>query len=92
MLVRLNQVLGRMMPLITPFSVLLGVLLAAYLKDFTFLVPWVFAVMTFAGVCLLLFGFKAYGDAPIAFDFIVYDFTRVDASLCLVSGTSHICG
>lgn len=49
MLVRLNQVLGRMMPLITPFSVLLGVLLAAYLKDFTFLVPWVFAVMTFAG-------------------------------------------
>ncbi len=49
MLVRLNQVLGRMMPLITPISVLFGVLLAAYLKDFTFLVPWVFAVMTFAG-------------------------------------------
>ncbi|MFS0656859.1 bile acid:sodium symporter family protein [Bacillus sp. 179-C3.3 HS] len=49
MLVRLNQVLGRMMPLITPISVLLGVLLAGYLKDFTYLVPWVFAVMTFAG-------------------------------------------
>ncbi|WMT28944.1 bile acid:sodium symporter family protein [Bacillus aerius] len=49
MLVRLNQVLGRMMPLITPVSVLLGVLLAAYLKDVTFLVPWVFAVMTFSG-------------------------------------------
>ncbi|HBU91412.1 bile acid:sodium symporter family protein [Bacillus pumilus] len=49
MLVRLNQVLGRMMPLITPISVLLGVLLAAYLKDFTFMVPWVFAIMTFSG-------------------------------------------
>ncbi|MGE6631817.1 bile acid:sodium symporter family protein [Bacillus sp. NPDC077027] len=49
MLVRLNQVLGRIMPLITPASVLLGVLFAAYLQDLTFLVPWIFAVMTFVG-------------------------------------------
>jgi predicted Na+-dependent transporter len=38
-----------MMPFITPVSVIIGVLLAAYLKDFSFLIPWIFAFMTFAG-------------------------------------------
>ncbi|SEN26027.1 Predicted Na+-dependent transporter [Mesobacillus persicus] len=37
------------MPLITPTSVVLGVLFADSLIDFTFLIPWVFAFITFAG-------------------------------------------
>lgn len=37
------------MPLITPTSVVLGVLLSGYLTDFSFLIPWIFAFITFAG-------------------------------------------
>ncbi|MDC3413268.1 bile acid:sodium symporter family protein [Aquibacillus sp. 3ASR75-11] len=49
MLIRLNQQLQKRMPLITPASVVIGVLLANYLADFSFLVPWIFAFMTFSG-------------------------------------------
>ncbi|MEK5389925.1 bile acid:sodium symporter family protein [Margalitia sp. FSL K6-0131] len=49
MLVRMNKRLEKMMPFITPVSVVLGVLLSVYLKDYSFLVPWIFAFMTFAG-------------------------------------------
>lgn len=38
-----------MMPFITPASVVLGVLLTAYIKDFSYLIPWIFAFMTFSG-------------------------------------------
>ncbi|MBW5446079.1 bile acid:sodium symporter family protein [Cohnella sp. CFH 77786] len=49
MLDSLNRRLEKMMPLITPVSVLLGVLLGSHLSGFTFLSPWIFAFMTFAG-------------------------------------------
>jgi len=49
LLVRMNKRLEKMMPFITPVSVVLGVLLSVYLKDYSFLVPWIFAFMTFAG-------------------------------------------
>ncbi|WHY78548.1 bile acid:sodium symporter family protein [Neobacillus sp. WH10] len=49
MLQKLNKQLEKIMPLITPVSVVIGVLLSAYLKDFSFLIPWIFAFMTFAG-------------------------------------------
>lgn len=49
MLQKLNKQLEKIMPLITPTSVILGVLLTTYLKDFSFLIPWIFAFMTFAG-------------------------------------------
>ncbi|WML38313.1 bile acid:sodium symporter family protein [Neobacillus sp. OS1-2] len=49
MLKRLNQKLQKVMPLITPVSVVLGILLSAYLKDFSYLIPWIFAFITFAG-------------------------------------------
>ncbi|WHY87313.1 bile acid:sodium symporter family protein [Neobacillus novalis] len=49
MLQKLNKQLERIMPLITPVSVITGVLLSAFLKDFSFLIPWIFAFMTFAG-------------------------------------------
>ncbi|WP_390883567.1 bile acid:sodium symporter family protein [Heyndrickxia oleronia] len=45
----LNTQLQKAMPLITPTSVILGVLLTTYIKDFSFLIPWIFAFMTFSG-------------------------------------------
>ena len=49
MLYLINKRLEKLMPMITPVSVVLGVLLAGYLKDYSFLIPWLFAFMTFAG-------------------------------------------
>ena len=49
MLQSLNRRLVKIMPLITPVSVILGVLLSTYVKDFSFLIPWFFAFMTFEG-------------------------------------------
>ncbi|MCL6457056.1 MAG: bile acid:sodium symporter family protein [Gorillibacterium sp.] len=49
MLYRLNRQLERVMPLITPVSVLIGVLLGSHLSGYTYLSPWIFAFMTFAG-------------------------------------------
>ncbi|MBT2686647.1 bile acid:sodium symporter family protein [Bacillus sp. ISL-47] len=49
MLYKLNKQLEKMMPLITPTSVFFGVLLAGYLKDYSYIIPWVFAFMTFSG-------------------------------------------
>lgn len=49
MLQSLNKRLVKIMPLITPVSVILGVLLSTYIKDFSYLIPWVFAFMTFEG-------------------------------------------
>lgn len=49
MLQKLNKQLEKIMPLITPVGVLTGVLFSAHLKDFSYLIPWIFAFMTFAG-------------------------------------------
>lgn len=49
MLQTINRKLEKMMPFITPTGVILGVIFATYLKDFSFLIPWIFAFMTFAG-------------------------------------------
>ncbi|MFD1777670.1 bile acid:sodium symporter family protein [Fredinandcohnia salidurans] len=49
MLQKLNKKLEKLMPLITPTSVVLGVLLTAYLAPFSYLVPWIFAFITFSG-------------------------------------------
>ncbi len=49
MLQKINKFLEKIMPLITPAGVILGILLSTYLKDFSFLIPWIFAFMTFAG-------------------------------------------
>jgi predicted Na+-dependent transporter len=48
-LYKLNKQLETIMPLITPASLVLGVLLAGYLKDYSSIIPWVFAFMTFSG-------------------------------------------
>ncbi|MFD2445419.1 bile acid:sodium symporter family protein [Bacillus sp. CGMCC 1.16607] len=49
MLHRINKQIEKIMPLVTPASVVLGVLLSAYIKDFSYLIPWIFAFMTFSG-------------------------------------------
>ncbi|WP_251550965.1 bile acid:sodium symporter family protein [Neobacillus muris] len=49
MLQKLNKFLEKIMPILTPISVITGVFLSAYLEDFTYLIPWIFAFMTFAG-------------------------------------------
>ena len=49
MLEKINAFLGKWMPLLTPISVLIGVLLSYILHHVSFLVPWIFAVMTFIG-------------------------------------------
>lgn len=49
MLYSLNKQLEKIMPLITPASVVIGVLLAGLLKDYSYIIPWAFAFMTFSG-------------------------------------------
>ena len=44
-----NRILEKMMPIITPVSVIIGVILADGLDSWSFLVPWIFAFMTFSG-------------------------------------------
>lgn len=46
---KINRLFERMMPMITPTSVVIGVLLVDQLKHWSFLVPWIFAFMTFSG-------------------------------------------
>ena len=49
MLDRINKILEKFMPLMIPTSVVIGVLLSVYIKDFSYLIPWIFAFMTFSG-------------------------------------------
>ncbi|MFB6499294.1 bile acid:sodium symporter family protein [Bacillus haynesii] len=49
MLQTINKTLYKIMPLLTPLSVVSGVLLADYFNGLAGLVPWIFAFMTFAG-------------------------------------------
>lgn len=49
MLYKINKILEKFMPLLVPASVVIGVLLSVYVKDFSFLIPWIFAFMTFSG-------------------------------------------
>lgn len=49
MLTKLNKTLEKIMPALTPAAVGAGLLCASWLHTLSFLVPWIFAVMTFAG-------------------------------------------
>lgn len=44
-----NKFMEKWMPLVTPASLLIGVLLEPYIAKYIFIVPWAFAFMTFAG-------------------------------------------
>ncbi|MFK4304147.1 MULTISPECIES: bile acid:sodium symporter family protein [unclassified Paenibacillus] len=58
MLHSLNVRLNRLMPLITPISIIVGVFCGSSLSSFTYLSPWLFAFMTFAGSISL--GFRDF--------------------------------
>lgn len=61
MLSKWNKWLQRMMPILTPLSLVIGVVLEEWLIPFLFLVPWMFAFMTFAGSLSMNFdGFKHF--------------------------------
>jgi len=55
MLLSINKHLEKWMPLITPVSVVIGVLLTTLLIPYTYLVPWLFAILTFFGSLKLNF-------------------------------------
>ncbi|MFS0556048.1 bile acid:sodium symporter family protein [Brevibacillus sp. 179-C9.3 HS] len=57
-LAKLNRSLEKIMPILTPTSVAIGVIAGPHLQPFAFLSPWVFAFMTFAGS--LGSGFKEF--------------------------------
>lgn len=49
MLNRINKKLEKIMSLFIPISLVIGVIFSATLHDFSGLIPWIFAFMTFAG-------------------------------------------
>ncbi|QOR68243.1 bile acid:sodium symporter family protein [Cytobacillus suaedae] len=49
MLQTVNRQLEKYMALVTPTGVILGVLFAGWLIDYTYLIPWIFAFITFTG-------------------------------------------
>lgn len=56
MLQLLNKVLLKFMPIMTPISVVIGIVFTENLSPFVFLVPWLFAFMTFSGSLSSKFG------------------------------------
>ncbi|MEI4768061.1 bile acid:sodium symporter family protein [Psychrobacillus sp. FJAT-51614] len=65
MLESLNMRLQTLMPVLTPLSLIVGVLLGDVGGQLLFLVPWLFAFMTFAGSLSLNFkGLKSFTKYP----------------------------
>lgn len=65
MLDNLNKRLQKLMPILTPASLIIGVLLGDVGGHFLFLVPWIFAFMTFAGSLSLNFkGLQSFKKYP----------------------------
>jgi bile acid:Na+ symporter, BASS family len=56
MLQKINKTMEKWMPLVTPSSVLIGILLSSWLSPYTGWVPWIFAFMTFSGSLSMNFG------------------------------------
>lgn len=57
-LAKINKALEKIMPILTPSGVVIGVLASTHLQPYTYLSPWIFAFMTFAGS--LGSGFKEF--------------------------------
>ena len=90
MLSKLNQRLQKLMPILTPLSLIVGVFLEGIGGHLLFLVPWLFAFMTFAGSLSMNFqGLRSFAKYPkvilmtIAFLHIVMPIWAVFASKLL---------
>lgn len=65
MLAELNKRLQKLMPILTPLSLVVGVLLEDVGEQLAFLVPWLFAFMTFAGSLSMNFqGLRSFVKYP----------------------------
>lgn len=65
MLARINKHLQKLMPILTPLSLVIGVLLEDVGGHLLFLVPWLFAFMTFAGSLSMNFqGLRSFMKYP----------------------------
>lgn len=65
MLSKLNKWLQKYMPILTPISLIIGVLIADIGNHLLFLVPWIFAIMTFLGSLSLNFkGLTSFSKYP----------------------------
>ncbi|MDN4495264.1 bile acid:sodium symporter family protein [Ureibacillus aquaedulcis] len=65
MLIHLDKRLQKLMPILTPLSLIMGVLLERIGGQLVFLVPWLFAFMTFAGSLSLNFqGLRSFVKYP----------------------------
>ncbi len=65
MLAELNSRLQKLMPILTPLSLIMGVLLEDVGGQLLFLVPWLFAFMTFAGSLSMNFeGLRSFVKYP----------------------------
>lgn len=65
MLISLNKYLQKWMPILTPLSLVVGVLFENVGQQLLFLVPWLFAFMTFAGSLSMNFeGIKSLKKYP----------------------------
>ncbi|RHW34993.1 bile acid:sodium symporter family protein [Lysinibacillus yapensis] len=65
MLATVNQYLQKLMPILTPLSLIIGVFLEDIGRQLLFLVPWLFAFMTFAGSLSMNFqGFREVKKYP----------------------------
>lgn len=72
MLDRLNKRLQALMPILTPSSLLIGVLFDGIGEHLKFLVPWIFAFMTFAGSLSLNFkGLQSFKKYPFVILFTI---------------------
>ncbi|MGP7816508.1 bile acid:sodium symporter family protein [Niallia sp. 01092] len=49
MLVKLDSILVKILPIMTPICLVSGILVGVRLEQFTYLIPWIFALMTFSG-------------------------------------------
>ncbi|MEK9199988.1 bile acid:sodium symporter family protein [Ureibacillus sp. FSL E2-3493] len=65
MLATINKHLQKLMPILTPLSLVIGVLLEDVGGHLLFLVPWLFAFMTFAGSLSMNFeGLRSFAKYP----------------------------
>ena len=77
MLHRFNAYLQKLMPILTPLSLIIGVIFEKVGGHLLFLVPWIFAFMTFAGSLSINFeGLKSLKKYP-KFIFITILFLHV---------------
>ncbi|TXC91607.1 bile acid:sodium symporter family protein [Metabacillus litoralis] len=72
MLEAFNGLLEKLMPVLTPISVIIGIVLADHLLPFAFLIPFIFAFMTFSGSLSSSFqALKGAVQKPLSFILIL---------------------